>query len=112
MTISPSTVQYVNKTDEGAWRIANSRVSLDSIVRAYWEGKTPEAIVEEFPTLAAEQVYGAIACYLRSKDEIDKYLSRQDAAWTQLQRASDAANGPLLDRLRASRKPTVDQDSP
>jgi uncharacterized protein (DUF433 family) len=112
MTISPSTVQYVDKTDEGIWRIADSRVSLDSVVRAYWEGKTPEAIVEEFPTLAAEQVYGAIAYYLRNKDEIDKYLSQQAATWAQFQQTSDAANGPLLDRLRASRKPTSDKDVP
>jgi len=112
VTTAPNAVQYVSKTTEGAWRVADSRVSLDSVVRAYWEGKSPEAIVEEFPTLTAEQVYGAIAFYLRNKVEIDSHLSRQDAKWVQLQQASEAASGPLLDRLRANRKPASNEHSP
>ncbi len=96
---------YVQKTPEGGWRVADSRVSLDSIVHAYWEGKSPEAIIEEFPALSAEQVYGAIAFYLRNRADIDHYLSQQDKKWRRLARTSQAQHGPLLDRLRASRKP-------
>src|SRR3989337_1911277 len=91
---------YAYKTDEGGWRVADSRVSLDSVVYAYWEGKSPEAIAEEFPALTAEQVYGAVAFYLRNRAEIDKCLSRQDAKWQQLAAKSDAEHGPLLNRLR------------
>lgn len=112
MASSPSVVEYVHVTAEGGWRIVDSRVSLDSVVRAYWEGKSPEAIVEEFPTLAAELVYGAIAYYLRNRDEIDKYLAQQDAKWNQTQQASEAANGPLLNRLRAIRRTTPDEKLP
>jgi uncharacterized protein (DUF433 family) len=97
--------EYVRRTAEDGWCVAGSRVSLDSVVHAYWEGKSPEAIVEEFPTLTAEQVYGAIAFYLRNKVEIDQHFSQQAARWEELQRSSDAQHGPLLDRLRAQRKP-------
>lgn len=107
-----SAVEYVTKTADGGWRIADSRVSLDSVVRAYWEGKSPESIVEEFPTLAAEQVYGAIAYYLRNKNEVDAHLSQQDATWNQFQSSSESEHGPLLDRLRSARNPVADSDAP
>ena|SRR5712691_7370248 len=61
---------------EGAYRVAGSRVSLDSLVYAFWDGKSPEAIAQSFPTLTLEQVYGAIALYLRHRAEIDAYLQQ------------------------------------
>ena len=91
--------------------MAGSRVSLDSVVQAYWDGKSPEATVEEFPSLTAEQVYGAIAFYLRNKADVDRHLVRQADCWHNLERASDQQNGPLLDRLRA-RRPVEDGAAP
>jgi len=67
--------QYVEQ-HEGAYRVAGSRVSLDSLVSAFWDGKSPETIVQSFPTLTLEQVYGAIALYLRHRAEIDAYLQQ------------------------------------
>jgi uncharacterized protein (DUF433 family) len=61
---------------EGAYRVAGSRVSLDSLVYAFWDGKSPEAITQSFQTLTLEQVYGAIAFYLRHRAEIDAYLQQ------------------------------------
>lgn len=101
--MSDTAISYAHKTAEGGWRVADSRISLDSVVRAYWEGKSPEAIAEEFSTLTIEQVYGAIAYYLHNRAEIDEYLSQQDAKWTQLAAQSDASHGPLLARLRGER---------
>ncbi len=102
--MSQAAVEYVEKTAEGAWRITGSRVAVDSVIYAYWEGKSPEAIVEEFPALSPEQVYGALAFYLRRRDEIDQYLSEQEARWAQLRQVSEKQNGPLLDRLRNARE--------
>ena len=83
-------------------------MSLDSIVFAYWEGKSAEAIVEAFPTLSAEQVYGAIAFYLGNNTEIDHYLAEQNVKWQKLAEESRDQNGPLLDRLRASRQSKIE----
>jgi uncharacterized protein (DUF433 family) len=96
---------YAHRTTEGGWRVADSRVSLDSVVCAYWEGKSPEAIAEEFPTLSSEQVYGAIAFYLRNKQVIDEYLAQQDSRWKDLAAQSALQQGSLLRRLRKSRTP-------
>lgn len=96
---------YVRRTAESGWLVAGSRVSLDSVVAAYWDGKSPEAIVEEFPALTPEQVYGAIAFYLHHKPEIDLHLAQQAARWKELQQSSETEHGPLLNRLRARRQP-------
>ena len=64
--INPS-INYVTKTPEGGWRVAGSRVSLDSIVHAFHHGRMPESIVADFPSLSLEQVYGAIAYYLQER---------------------------------------------
>ena len=69
---------YVEYHD-AVYRVAGTRVALDSIVRHFWEGETPEAIVQSFPILTLEQVYGAIAYYLRHQEYIDTYLKQAEA---------------------------------
>lgn len=91
---------YVTRMPGGAWRVTGTRVSLDSIVHAYWQGRLLEAIVADFPSLTLEQVHGAIAFYLGHQPEIDAYLAEQDARWRQFQQESAAQHGPLLQRVR------------
>ena len=95
---------YATLTAEGAWRVTGTRVSLDSIVHAYWDGRMPEAIVADFPSLTLEQVHGAIAFYLRNRQEIDKHLKEQDERWRQFQQESARRHGPLLQRIRGEAK--------
>jgi uncharacterized protein (DUF433 family) len=57
-----------------AYRVAGTRVSLDSVVYAWRQGESPEGIVDCYPSLSLEQVHGALAFYLAHKEEIDEYL--------------------------------------
>ena len=98
--MSEAATADVYKTDEGGWRIANSRVSLDSVISAFLDGETPEAIAAEFPTVTAKQIQGALAFYLRNKREVDDYLVEQDAKWRQLANQTSSQHGALLERLR------------
>ena len=93
---------YAVKMPAGGWRVAGTRVSLDSVVHAYWQGRMPEAIVADFPSLSLEQVHGAIAFYLHHRAEIDGYLAGQDAHWRQFQQESANQHGPLLRRVRTT----------
>src|SRR5918996_5881260 len=81
---------YIEHRD-GAYVVAGTRVSLDSVVYAFPEGQSAEAIAQAFPVLTLERVYGAIAYYLAHRDEVDRYLEgrRQDFA-TARQAARDA----------------------
>ncbi|HQU93963.1 MAG TPA: DUF433 domain-containing protein [Pyrinomonadaceae bacterium] len=65
--------EYITRKN-GGYYIADSRVSLDSVVYAFREGKSPESIRWSFPVLTLEEVYGAVAFYLANQAKIDKYL--------------------------------------
>ncbi len=103
---------YVCPMPDGGWRVGNSRVSLDSVIHCYWEGLSPEAIVEELPSLTAEQVYGAIAWYLGHQAEVDRHLEQQGVRWQQLRDSSESRSGPLLNRIRSQRGLTQRSNQP
>ena len=78
-------------TPHGTWRVADTRVSLDSVICAFWEGAAAEEICQDFPSLTLAQVYGVIAYYLTHRDQVDAYLKEQ-------QRAADAIRHELQNR--------------
>jgi uncharacterized protein (DUF433 family) len=97
------TKNYVFEDKQGALRVGQSDVSLDSVVIAYQEGLTAEAIQEQYPTLTLEEVYGAIAFYLANREEVHRYLEKQDRRWEQLRKKLAENPSPVVERLRAMR---------
>ena len=95
---------YVSKLENGAYRVAGTRVSLDSVVYAYWRGESAETIADSFPALTLEQVYGAIAFYLGHQAEIDSYLEQGDAEFEKLRQQSRQANPLLYKKLEEARR--------
>jgi hypothetical protein len=90
--------QYVEQREASYW-LSGSRVSLDSIVYSFLRGELPEQIVQAFPSLTLEQVYGAIAFYLSNQTAINAYLSEGEAQLQQLRQASLEANAELYAKL-------------
>ena len=86
---------YVDYQD-GVYRLTNTRVTLDSLVSAYWEGHSPETIAQAF-WLDHEQVYGALTFYLAHQQEVDDAI-----------RAGEAKQDTLREQLRA-RYPALPQ---
>ncbi len=84
--------------------MAGTRVSLDSVVYAFWRGESPEGIVDSFPALTLEQVYGAIAYYLGHREEIDAYLAQGDVEFEKLRQRAREANPLLYKRLEEARR--------
>ncbi len=97
------TTEYAITTPSGGWRIAGSRVSLDSVVHAWTEGKSAEEIAASFPSLSLEQIHGAIAFYLHNRAEIDRYMQQQGERWEELRHESVSKNGDLIGRIVANR---------
>lgn len=95
--------QYVAERDGGYW-IADSRVSLDSIVYAFLNGQSAESIAQSFPVLSLEQVYGAITHYLAHQAEIDAYLKRQRVDFETQRKASRQADPMFYQKLAEARK--------
>jgi uncharacterized protein (DUF433 family) len=98
---------YFEFVDGDAIRIAGTRVPLETIVRAYDQGASPEEIVLRYPTLSLEQVHAAITYYLARRTQVEAYMARvgQRAtyAWDRQQRQPSEFVRTLRSRLDAQR---------
>jgi len=95
--------EYVEQRD-GAYRIAGSRVSLDSVVYAFRRGSSPESIQRSYTALTLEQIYGAITFYLAHAEEVDRYLSAGEEESEKMRRAQREAHPDWYERLERARK--------
>ena len=95
---------YVTKLENGAYRVAGTRVSLDSVVYAFWRGESPESTVDSFPAVTLEQVYGAIAYYLGHRAEIDAYLEQGEIEFEKLRQRARQAHPLLYQELEEARR--------
>lgn len=96
--------QYVEQRDGGYW-VAETRVSLDSIVYAFREGLSPETIVKEcFPSLTLEQVYGAVTYYLHHREGIDAYLERERVEYEADRKAARESDPEFYEKLSKARE--------
>jgi uncharacterized protein (DUF433 family) len=64
-------------SEEGAVRVAGTRVSLETVVFAFDAGATAEEIVQQYPTLDLAAVYAVIAYVLDHRREVDQYVARR-----------------------------------
>ena len=93
---------YVTQID-GVFRLAGSRVSLDSLVYLFREGHSPESMVESYPTLSLEKVYGALAFYLANQARIDQYLREGEQAAEAEYHRSKRQNADIIAKLQRAR---------
>lgn len=96
---------YIERRD-GVDIVAGTRVSLDSIVYAFLDGQSAEAIAQAFPVLTLEQVYGAIAYYLAHRDEVDRYLETRRQDFAAARQAARDADPMFYQKLAEAKKQT------
>lgn len=101
--VTPMNKQYVDNVD-GVYRLAGTRVSLDSVVYAFWRGQTAESIAQSFPVVTLEQVYGALAFYLVNKSEIDAYLKEAEVEFEALRQAARDRDPMFYQKLADARR--------
>jgi uncharacterized protein (DUF433 family) len=78
-------------TEDGTIRIADSRVSLDSVLQHYKLGASAEQIVQKFPALALADVYAAISYYLNHEETVEAYMRQQEATGDEVQKGIESA---------------------
>ncbi len=102
--VKPTVNRYVERRN-GGYYVQGARVSLDSVVIAFLRGESPESIVESFPSLDLEHVYGAITFYLANQQSIDVHLRQENARFQRMREKARQKNPLLyakLDRARHS----------
>ncbi len=75
----PTLPESLRIDPEGAIRVGQSRVTLDTLAAAFASGATPEQIVIDYPTLDLADVYSAIGYILRNREIVNEYLAAGEA---------------------------------
>jgi uncharacterized protein (DUF433 family) len=71
-------------------RIKGSRIGIETILYDFiHRSRTPEEIINDYPSLTLEKVYATITYYYHKREAIDKYLT-QWIEWGDQMRAEQA----------------------
>ena len=97
----------VEQLPGGGFRIAGTRVSLDSVAYAWRSGESPEGFVESFPSLSLVQVLRAIEYYQTHKKAVDEHLEAGEAESTRLREESRQTNPALHEKLETAKRETL-----
>ena len=101
MSILTITETIPIETDaDGAMRVSQTRVTLDTIVAAFSEGATAEEIAQQYPTVPLADVYSVIGYYLRRYSEVEAYLSRRRQQAEQVRQENESRFNPAGVRER------------
>lgn len=95
----------------GVVRVAQTRVTLDTVVYTFEQGATAEEIAQQYPSLSLADVYAVIAFYLRHCSDVREYLRKREATAQGIRSEIKAKSSysSLRDRLLARR---VQSDRP
>lgn len=108
--------EYFDFVNEEAIRLKGTRVGIETVLRDYRKGASPEEIVLRYPTLTLEQVYATITYYLANKANLDEYLAlvkrRQEEAWQEQQQHPSEFVRTLRERLEQKRHLLYEEKSP
>lgn len=64
----------LTKDAHGVYRVGDTRVTLDLVVRAFNRGATAEEIVQKYDSLRLPDVYQVIGYYLKHGHELAEYF--------------------------------------
>jgi len=89
----------------GAVRVGKTRVTLDTVVKAFLEGATAEEIGEQYTSLQLSDIYSVIGYYLRHKAEVDAYLLERQRQAVAIRQEAEQRFNPIgiRERLLARR---------
>ena len=88
----PHTVPLV-QLENGAVRVRNSRVTLETIVHRMQMGETAEEIHDGFPTVSVTQIKEILAWYFDNKADADQYLQEVEEEGERLRRLIESQPG-------------------
>lgn len=82
-------------------RIKGTRIGIETVLYEFiHRSRSPEEIVDTYPSLKLEQVYATILYYLHNMEAVTKYLADW-MEWSREMRRQQAANpSPEIQRLR------------
>ena len=110
LTVEPQPIPLMT-TPEGVVRITGTRVPLETVVRAFYAGATPEEIAQDFPTMTLAQVYAVLAYYLAHRADVDAYVAERTAVSAAARAAHEARFNPIGVRARLLARQSAVEDA-
>ncbi len=96
---------------DGTLRVGESRVTLDTVIKAFKEGASLEAIVDRYPSLSLTDVYAVVTYYLWNATVVEEYLVEQELRGTEIRARIESRfpdNG-FREKLMARRSTTLQE---
>ncbi len=85
-------------------RIKGHRIGIETVLYDYlFRERTPEEIVESYPTLTLEEVHATILYYLHNREKVDAYITEWLEWGRRMREEQDRNPPPFVTRLRALR---------
>ena len=84
----------LTEREDGVIRIGCTRVTLDTLVYAFREGCSPEAIAEQYPAVSLSDIYAAISFFLSRQEEVDAYLAENERKSTSVRTENERLLSP------------------
>ena len=98
----------LQEDETGAIRVGSSRVLLETVIRAFQDGASPESIVHRYSTLSLSDVYNTIGYYLRHQDAVEAYLDRREQLAQSVQQRLSGIQ-PDISLIRTRSREAIDQ---
>ncbi len=71
------TLPPIERDADGVFRVAGTRVRLETIITAFQLGSIPETIHYKYPATLLADIYAVITYYLQNMDEVETYLAER-----------------------------------
>lgn len=95
--VSPSYIEERN----GELYAGTTRVTMRSIILGWTQRSyAPEQIVQSYPSVSLEEVYGVIAYYLGHRTELDERFAREHEAFEQARQEQNAQDDGKVAEVR------------
>jgi len=95
--------QYIENR-EGGYYVAGTRIGLDIVVHEFESGKSPEAILQSYPSIGSlARIYGVLTFILEHPDAVAQYLQDQGRLWEEL-RDKHPLSPEILERFYRARE--------
>ncbi len=93
------TVPVVTGIDGVMW-IADTRVTLDTLIHAFQDGATAEEIAQQYPVVPLADIYALIGYCLHRRTEIEAYLDQRRQVAERVRQENEAHFNPAGIRAR------------
>lgn len=105
LTASRSVAIPLATNSDGSILVANTRVTLDTVITGFKQGFSAEEIVSRYPSLKLSDVYSTIAFYLNYQQEVEEYLQHRQSLAQEIRKQNQLRfnSQNLRDRLLARR---------